>query len=51
MSIYNPLPVLKGMWTTFKSIFEKPVTIQYPEQKRVMTERFKGRVTDSLSMR
>jgi NADH-quinone oxidoreductase subunit I len=35
--------MLKGMWTTFKSIFEKPVTIQYPEQKRAVRERFKGR--------
>jgi len=43
MSIYNPLPVVKGLWTTFKSIFEKPVTLQYPEEKREMVTRFKGR--------
>jgi NADH-quinone oxidoreductase subunit I len=43
MSIYNPLPILKGLWTTIKSVAERPVTLQYPEQKRVMTERFKGR--------
>jgi NADH-quinone oxidoreductase subunit I len=43
MSIYNPLPILKGLWTTLKSVAEKPVTLQYPEEKRVMVERFKGR--------
>lgn len=43
MSIYNPLPILKGLWTTIKSVVEKPVTVQYPEEKRVMTQRFKGR--------
>jgi len=43
MSIYNPLPILKGLWTTIKSVVEKPVTLQYPEEKRVMPQRFKGR--------
>ena len=32
-----------GMWTTFKSMFEAPVTIQYPEVKRPVRRRFKGR--------
>ncbi|MQC26419.1 MAG: NADH-quinone oxidoreductase subunit NuoI [Chloroflexi bacterium] len=35
--------ILKGMWTTFKSMFEGPVTIQYPEVKRPVRRRFKGR--------
>src|SRR5512143_2997069 len=35
--------VLKGLWTTFRSAFEKPVTIQYPEVKRPVRTRFKGR--------
>ena len=35
--------ILKGMWTTFKSIFEGPVTVQYPEVKRPVRSRFKGR--------
>ena len=34
MSIYNPLPLLKGLWTVLKSVGEKPVTLQYPEQKQ-----------------
>lgn len=33
----------RGLWTTFKSMFEKPVTIQYPEIKRPVNKRFKGR--------
>ena len=31
--------ILRGMWVTFRSMFEKPVTIQYPEVK----SRFRGR--------
>jgi NADH-quinone oxidoreductase subunit I len=33
----------RGLLTTFKSMFEKPVTIQYPEVKRPVRTRFKGR--------
>ena len=35
--------MLRGLFTTFKSLFTKPVTIQYPEQKRPVRERFRGR--------
>lgn len=35
--------MLRGLWTTFKSMFEKPPTIQYPEVKRPVRERFRGR--------
>ncbi|MFZ6026368.1 MAG: NADH-quinone oxidoreductase subunit NuoI [Chloroflexota bacterium] len=35
--------VLHGLRITFGSIFEKPVTIQYPEEKRPVRTRFKGR--------
>lgn len=35
--------IAKGMATTFKYLFQKPVTIQYPEQKRPVRQRFKGR--------
>ena len=35
--------IAKGMWITFKSMFEKPVTYQYPEQKRPVRHRFRGR--------
>ena len=35
--------IIKGLGTTFKHVFEEPVTIQYPEVKRPVRERFKGR--------
>ena len=37
--------MLKGLFTTLKIALEKPVTIQYPEQKRPVHTRFKGRHT------
>jgi len=37
--------MFKGLFTTLKSVFEKPVTIQYPEEKRPVRQRFKGRHT------
>jgi NADH-quinone oxidoreductase subunit I len=33
----------RGLWTTLKSGFEKPVTIQYPEIKRPVSRRYRGR--------
>ncbi len=35
--------MLKGLLTTLLSFFKKPVTIQYPEVKRPVSARFKGR--------
>ncbi len=35
--------IIRGLSTTFRSMFEKPVTIQYPEVKRPVSKRFKGR--------
>jgi NADH-quinone oxidoreductase subunit I len=32
-----------GMATTFREMFNKPVTIQYPEEKRPVRTRFRGR--------
>lgn len=38
--------MFRGLWQTLKAlIFEKKVTIQYPEQKRPVRPRFKGRHT------
>lgn len=37
------IEVLKGMWITFKAMFERPKTYQYPEVKRPVRERYKGR--------
>lgn len=33
----------RGMWTTLRSMLERPVTYQYPEVKRPVRERFRGR--------
>jgi NADH-quinone oxidoreductase subunit I len=35
--------LLKGLSTTLKFLFQKPVTIQYPEEKRPVRPRFRGR--------
>ncbi len=35
--------LVRGLWTTLKTVFEKPVTIQYPEEKRPVRPRFRGR--------
>ncbi|MBA3533532.1 MAG: NADH-quinone oxidoreductase subunit NuoI [Ardenticatenales bacterium] len=35
--------MLRGLGTTFKHIFKKPVTISYPDVKRPVFERFRGR--------
>lgn len=33
----------RGLLTTLRAMFERPVTIQYPEDKRPVRTRFKGR--------
>ncbi len=35
--------MFRGLITTLKSMFEKPVTIEYPEVKRPVRTRFRGR--------
>jgi NADH-quinone oxidoreductase subunit I len=35
--------LLRGLGVTFKTMFRPPVTISYPEVKRPVAERFKGR--------
>jgi len=35
--------ILRGMWITLRSMFEKPVTIEYPEVKKPVKSRFRGR--------
>ena len=37
--------MIEGLWTTLKAFFSKPVTISYPEEKRPVRVRFKGRHT------
>jgi NADH-quinone oxidoreductase subunit I len=35
--------IVKGLATTFKEMFEPPVTVSYPDVKRPVSKRFKGR--------
>lgn len=35
--------ILKGMFTVFKHLFKKPVTLEYPEKKIVPPENFRGK--------
>src|SRR5258708_737120 len=35
--------IAKGLATTFKEMFEEPVTVEYPDVKRPVSNRFKGR--------
>ena len=39
----QPFGTLKGFGVTFKHIFSKPITQQYPEYKRPLYPRFRGR--------
>jgi len=44
MSVLDPIvELVRGLFTSGKIIFEKPVTYQYPEQKREVRPRFRGR--------
>jgi NADH-quinone oxidoreductase subunit I len=44
MSVLDPVvELLRGLGTTIKMMFEKPATFQYPEQKREVRPRFRGR--------
>jgi len=35
--------LLKGLALTLKTFFRRPVTVQYPDEKRPVPERFRGR--------
>src|SRR4030042_792228 len=39
----NLFEILRGLSVTFRTLFDRPVTYQYPEVKRPVRERFKGR--------
>ena len=43
MRVLEPLiELVRGLWTTLRFMFEKPVTVQYPEQKKPVKARFRG---------
>ena len=35
--------LLKGLALTLKTFFRRPVTVEYPDEKRLVPERFRGR--------
>jgi NADH-quinone oxidoreductase subunit I len=42
--VWEPITgLVKGLWVTLSSIAEKPVTTQYPEQRKPVKPRFRGR--------
>jgi NADH-quinone oxidoreductase subunit I len=44
MSALDPIvELVRGLGTTLKMMFDRPVTIQYPEEKRQVRQRFRGR--------
>ena len=44
MRLVDPLlEMVEGLKTTLSMIFEKPITIQYPEEKRQVSKRYRGR--------
>jgi NADH-quinone oxidoreductase subunit I len=44
MRVLEPvIGLVKGLWVTLSSMFEKPVTVQYPEHKKPVKPRFRGR--------
>jgi NADH-quinone oxidoreductase subunit I len=42
--IQDTKAIVIGMWTTWKHIFRRPVTLQYPEEKRVPYPRYRARI-------
>ncbi len=45
MSVINDTKaIVIGMWTTWKHIFRRPVTLQYPEEKRIPYPRYRARI-------
>ncbi len=44
MPVLEPILELgRGLFTTLRSMFERPVTVQYPEHKKPVKPRFRGR--------
>lgn len=41
--LLNVLTLFKGLWIVLRHSFKKPVTIRYPEEKRVLPRRSRGR--------
>lgn len=45
MPILNDIKeIVTGLSITFRHMFRKPVTVQFPEERRIMPERFRGSI-------
>jgi NADH-quinone oxidoreductase subunit I len=45
MSLFSDIKALAGgFWVTLRHMLRKPVTIQYPEEKRIPAARFRARI-------
>lgn len=45
MKLWSYLPfgdIIQGLWTTFKHLFKRPVTLRYPYEKGPVSPRFRG---------
>ncbi|GBD86083.1 NAD(P)H-quinone oxidoreductase subunit I [bacterium BMS3Abin02] len=42
MVLYTGKGLLKGLWVTFSTMFTKPVTVMYPDEKEVPVTRARG---------
>ena len=38
------ISIIRSLWLVFLHIFKKPVTIQYPEEKKALPARWRGRI-------
>ena len=36
--------LVEGLFTVFKHLFKKPVTLEYPEKRRCINEKFRGKL-------
>ena len=44
MSVLDPvIELMRGLGTTLKMMIDRPVTVEYPEEKRPVRQRFRGR--------
>jgi NADH-quinone oxidoreductase chain I len=36
------IPLLKGLWLTLRRTFSRPITVQYPEERKPLSPRWRG---------
>ena len=43
MLVKGTINLFKGLFVVFKHLFKRPVTLEYPEKKRVLNDVFRGK--------